>query len=517
MKTKFWKIVVMIFSIGMQSNQVISQNIGIGNNNPSYKLDLSGRLKIRGGQDILSTAGIWLGGIDTDSAINKAFMGMANDSTVGFYGELGAGWSLNINSINGNVGIGTVAPAYPLSFLDQAGDKISLYRENNGNYYGLGIGYSSMQLITPNSAADILFGFGRSSNLTENMIIKGNGIVGIGATNPSLAGLVVDKKVGATNAMFGSNTTGVAIESSFPGIGFNTFYDGGRKTIGNGYSGYIGVNSSSGGMQFLVSSASFNAGVAPTLNTGISISPTANTGIGVGDPAYKLDVASRMRIRGTTGFTAGIWLNNENNTSIPAFIGMQDDKNVGFYGPGSGWGFTMDTQNGALYLGASAGTSGQVLMSRGSGQAPLWSNTSNLITSYVRQGTGANAGSATTNTYQDIQYNTLDITVTVDSRLFINGHFAIKGRTGCFVCAPGGADIMIRLESPLLPVPPIIAYLYPMLRDNDMGSYMDASVSNYVVDVSPGTYTIRAQAKTYTNLSEVYVACRQLSAVVVPR
>jgi len=81
---------------------------------------------------------------------------------------------------------------------------------------------------------------------------------------------------------------------------------------------------------------------------------TGNTGIGVTDPVYKLDVGARMRLRGTPGLTAGTWLNNEANTTTPAFIGMRNDSLVGFYGnaaPNSGWGMLMNTNNGRVGIG----------------------------------------------------------------------------------------------------------------------------------------------------------------------
>ena len=74
-----------------------------------------------------------------------------------------------------------------------------------------------------------------SHDATYNMRIRGDGNVGIGNLNPNLAGLMVDKKVGNVLAMFGSNTSGVSIESNFPGIHFNSYFNGTRKTMSTGY------------------------------------------------------------------------------------------------------------------------------------------------------------------------------------------------------------------------------------------------------------------------------------------
>lgn len=80
---------------------------------------------------------------------------------------------------------------------------------------------------------------------------------------------------------------------------------------------------------------------------------SGNTGIGVSDPFYKLDVGGRIRLRADAG-TAGIWLNNQANTTSPAFIGMRNDNLVGFYGssaPNNGWGLLMNTTNGRVGIG----------------------------------------------------------------------------------------------------------------------------------------------------------------------
>lgn len=82
--------------------------------------------------------------------------------------------------------------------------------------------------------------------------------------------------------------------------------------------------------------------------------------LGIGTPGiaeYKLEVAGRSRIRqnnGSTGTTntAGLWLYQNAPAIDRAFIGMQDDNNVGFYGNnGAGWGLTMNTITGWVGIG----------------------------------------------------------------------------------------------------------------------------------------------------------------------
>jgi len=75
-----------------------------------------------------------------------------------------------------------------------------------------------------------------------------------------------------------------------------------------------------------------------------------NVGIGVGDPAYKLDVGNRMRLRSQPGnITAGIWYNNYDNTAITGFIGGVGSgapNHLGIYGTTSGWQFLVNTVSG---------------------------------------------------------------------------------------------------------------------------------------------------------------------------
>lgn len=70
--------------------------------------------------------------------------------------------------------------------------------------------------------------------------------VGIGLSNPTHAKLEVQGSVGASVAMFGSNSFGTTLSANNPELGFNYFYNGGTKTIKAGYGANIGMNPSTG-------------------------------------------------------------------------------------------------------------------------------------------------------------------------------------------------------------------------------------------------------------------------------
>lgn len=94
------------------------------------------------------TAGIWLN--KNDNSNRAAFMGLANDTQVGLFGNAGAGWGLTMNTANGNVGIGLngAAAQAPLQFSNALGlTKISLYR---GTYGDVGIGVYAGELRLQN-------------------------------------------------------------------------------------------------------------------------------------------------------------------------------------------------------------------------------------------------------------------------------------------------------------------------------------------------------------------------------
>ena len=155
---------------------------------------------------------------------------------------------------------------------------------NNGRKF-IANGYGALIGLDPTNG---LLGFynsattgvaGAGATLPADMVITASGNVGIGTTIPTAGGLVVNTKVGAVNALFGSNTTGVAIETSNPGIGLNTYYNNGRKFIASGYGAVIGFDPASGLIGFYNSASSGAAGASATTPADMVITAAGNVGI----------------------------------------------------------------------------------------------------------------------------------------------------------------------------------------------------------------------------------------------
>ena len=175
---------------------------------------------------------------------------------------------------NGFVGIGLANPA---NILTVASDNQGITQQSTDGSTKIGFyttpGAAYLQTVT---AHPIYFA---TANGGPAMTLNTNGNLGIGNAAPVDAGLIVDTKVGATNAMFGRTTTGVGIESSFPGIGFNSYYNGGRKTMSTGYTGLIGLNPSNGDLYLWNSTTSTSTDAAATSTARLTINNLGYIGV----------------------------------------------------------------------------------------------------------------------------------------------------------------------------------------------------------------------------------------------
>jgi hypothetical protein len=226
---------------------------------------------------------------------------------------------------------------------------------------GVALGANNDNSDTPSSTAnpmDRIFQIGNGSSAVSRsnaITVLRNGAVGIGVTNPNFR-LAVDGDgafYGFINALNGLNTAGTLSAG-------NTNITGSINVAALATLAALRITLNASPGRVLTSDATGNANWADAINywtlSGGDLynNNTGNTGIGITDPAFKLDVGARMRIRSTAGNTAGLWLNNDANNALPAFIGIQNDSLVGFYGsavPYNGWGILMNTNNGRVGIG----------------------------------------------------------------------------------------------------------------------------------------------------------------------
>lgn len=294
-------------------------NVGIGTISPVYKLDVAGRARLRheGGAN---TAGLWFNKSDNTAS---TFAGMVSDTSWGLYQNA---WKFVFNTNDGNLGISSLTPQYPLTFQSVLGDKISLYGGGaapNADHYGLGIQGSLMQLFTPGSTSDIVFGYGRSAAFTERMRIKGNGDVGIGTWQPTHR-LEIISSTSALLKIENSTGLGPNLNADFF-FKLGAFYSGGIRSLGQMNAARLGFFTGA------------NA-VSSNLLERMTILNNGDVGIGIVNPLAKLHVA---------GVAAEVIGYFENNTSSGVVYGISANANnagvgdrYGVFGLASGGGST---------------------------------------------------------------------------------------------------------------------------------------------------------------------------------
>lgn len=109
--------------------------------------------------------------------------------------------------------------------------------------------------------------------------------VGIGTITPTLAELQVEGMIGNTTALFRNNTTasqGISLVADWPGIYFNSYYNGALRSMANsGYASILNTDQSSGGFVFQTTNvANTTSGAVVSVPVRMTIAGNGRVGIG---------------------------------------------------------------------------------------------------------------------------------------------------------------------------------------------------------------------------------------------
>lgn len=129
--------------------------------------------------------------------------------------------------------------------------------------------------------------------------------VGIGTSNPTRAKLEVNGAVDATVAIFGGEGTGISLQRSWPGIGFNTYWNAGNRYIANGFAAKQFLDPAIGYMYVDMYSGGLSGELPPVTTRALTISSVGKIGIGGAIPNGELQLANTITNRKVVLYEVG--------------------------------------------------------------------------------------------------------------------------------------------------------------------------------------------------------------------
>ncbi|MFI5128502.1 MAG: hypothetical protein ACHQFX_00865 [Chitinophagales bacterium] len=305
-----------------------------------------------------------LGSYNKSRSANSLVIGLYNDTTsTNRLFEIGNGTADIARSnaftvlTNGNTGIGTSAPGFPLNFSSTIGDKISLYG-NGGNHFGFGIQNSLLQMHTDAAISNIAFGYGTSASFTERMRIINN----VGYDGMSLNGRLILKN-GSADLVGGGAGVWLYKADNTALLGF----------MGAQNNQNLGFYGGPAGWGFTYDAVNSRVGVGNTTPAnrldiaGLNNWDLSNTegDMRIGNNSYRIKfgialdgggagAASIVQAGGVGSLNIGA--NNKNMIQVNGAANYIDLMNI----------------TGGLRISGNAGTAGQILQSNGNSAAPKW-------------------------------------------------------------------------------------------------------------------------------------------------
>ncbi len=291
-----------------------------------------------------------------------------------------------------------------------------------------------------------------------------------------------------------SGKLGIGVTSPYSPLTFN-------NTLGEKISLYGSATSSYGfaiqGGTLQIHSDASGADIAFGHRTNSSftermrIKGDGNVGVGVSDPSFRLDLSGRLRVRTGDDGAAGIFFNNATNTAVQAFVGLENDNYVGFYGAaGAGWKLAMNTQSGSLKINGTEGVAGQVVQSNGPGASAQWQWMANALpTYYVYNSIGGIVRTQVNSSAEFMVANsTITLTVPTSSRLVVSANYAAYGLCPDFGSCITRAKFYYKVDG-VSTEPYAVCYL------QGVSGFMTGSITNFFSDVTAGTHTITSYTK----------------------
>jgi hypothetical protein len=270
-----------------------TRKVGIGTTSPAY-----GRLEVKQSSDasnegiaVTSASGSYTGRIWCNNNLFTLTGGGTGTRTIVYDGadhrwQLGGSEKMRIDS-DGNVGIGTSSPVYPLSIYEVGGyAKMGFYSPETGspsasNGFEIGISSGNVDALVWNrEAGAVRF----ATNSAERMRINSVGNVGIGTTSP-------DQPLTIAGALGGY---GIHVDSS-TGAGIEIDRGGAANACGvywqtAGADNWFAGTRSDSDSRFHIKQGNFDG------TARLTISNAGNVGIGTTTPTYKLDVAGGVNV-----------------------------------------------------------------------------------------------------------------------------------------------------------------------------------------------------------------------------